>query len=142
MRPKLRARMPSMTSRVMLNTESRLVRITASQLSLVMRCSMPSRVMPALLTSTSIGPEVARDARHALLAGGVVADVPLVDGNAGLGLELARGGIVAAVVGGHAEPLCLSAIEIACPIPRVPPVTTATRAICFSSHALAFGALR
>ena len=43
MRPKLRARMPSMTSRVMLKTESRLVRITASHFSLVMRCSMPSR---------------------------------------------------------------------------------------------------
>ena len=55
-RPKLRARMPSMTSRVMLKTESRLVRITASQFSLVMRCSMASRVMPALLTSMSMGP--------------------------------------------------------------------------------------
>ena len=40
----------------MLKTELRLVRITASQFSLVMRCSMPSRVMPALLTSTSMGP--------------------------------------------------------------------------------------
>src|SRR5688500_19306159 len=47
------------------------------------------------------GPEIARRARHALLAGGVVADVPLVDGDAGLGLELARGGIVAGIVGRH-----------------------------------------
>ena len=107
MRPKLRERMPSMTSRVMLKTESRLVRITASQFSLVMRCSMASRVMPALLTSMSIGPEVAGDARHALLAGGVVAHVELVDGDAGLGLELARGGIVAGVVGRHPAALVL-----------------------------------
>ena len=40
----------------MLKTKSRLVWITASQFSLVMRCSMASRVMPALLTSTAMGP--------------------------------------------------------------------------------------
>ena len=54
--PKLRARMPSMTSRVMLKTELRLVWITSSQCSFVMRWSMLSRVMPALLTRTSTGP--------------------------------------------------------------------------------------
>ena len=91
----------------MLKTESRLVCITASQFSFFMRCSMASRVMPALLTRIVDGAEVARDAGHALLAGGVVADVELVDGDAGLGLELARGGIVAGVVGGHPAALVL-----------------------------------
>jgi hypothetical protein len=55
-RPKLRLRMPSMTGRVMLNKESRLVRITADHCSLVMRWKNPSRVMPALLTRISTGP--------------------------------------------------------------------------------------
>ncbi len=59
MRPKPRSRMPSMTLRVMLNTESRLVAITARQFSGAILCSMPSRVMPALLTSTSTGPRSA-----------------------------------------------------------------------------------
>ena len=108
MRPKLRARMPSITSRVMLKTQSRLVRMTSSQ----------------LLAGHAVQHGVARDAgvvdehvdrargrwvtaRHALLAGVVVADVELVDGDAGLGLELLRGGVVAGVVGGDAIALVL-----------------------------------
>ena len=57
MRPKPRERMPSMTSRVMLKTELRLVWITASQFSLA-SCGAAwlSRVMPALLTRMSTGP--------------------------------------------------------------------------------------
>ena len=53
------------------------------------------------------GPEIARDARHPLLAGGIVAHVELVDGDARLGLELARGGIVAGVGGGYTAALVL-----------------------------------
>ena len=106
-RPKLRERMPSMTSRVMLKTESRLVWITASQFSLVMRWSMAVARDAGVVDEDVDGPEVAGDTRHALLAGGVVADVALVDGDARLGLELARGGIVAGVVGRHAAALVL-----------------------------------
>ena len=43
----------------MLNSEPRLVLITAVHCSGFMRWSMASRVMPALLTSTSIGPSSA-----------------------------------------------------------------------------------
>ena len=59
MRPNLRSRMPSMTCRVMLNSEPRLVLITAVHCSGFMRWNMASRVMPALLTSTSTGPSSA-----------------------------------------------------------------------------------
>jgi hypothetical protein len=63
--------------------------------------------MPALLTRMSTGSEVARNACHAVLASGVVADVELVDGNAGVGLELAGGRIVAGVGGRHPATLVL-----------------------------------
>ena len=59
MRPNLRLRMPSITGRHMLNSEFRLVLITAPHCSGVMRWNMVSRVMPALLTSTSTGPRSA-----------------------------------------------------------------------------------
>ena len=58
-RPNLRARMPSITWRVMLNNEPRLVLMTALHCSSVILWNAPSRVMPALLTSTSIGPRSA-----------------------------------------------------------------------------------
>ena len=56
MRPQPRSTMPSHTGLVMLNTESRLVRMTASQFGLSIFLKVMSRVMPALLTSTSTGP--------------------------------------------------------------------------------------
>ena len=59
MRPNLRARMPSITGRVMLNSEPRLVLITAFHCSSVILWKAPSLVMPALLTSTSTGPRSA-----------------------------------------------------------------------------------
>ena len=59
MRPNLRSRMLSMTLRHMLNSELRLVLITAVHCSGFIRCSCESRVMPALLTNTSIGPRSA-----------------------------------------------------------------------------------
>ena len=43
----------------------------------VILCSVPSRVMPALLTSTSTGPELGRDLLHRRLARREVADVEL-----------------------------------------------------------------
>ena len=48
--------MPSTTCFVMLKHESRLVFITASQFALSIFLNVMSRVMPALLTRTSIGP--------------------------------------------------------------------------------------
>ena len=59
MRPNLRERMPSITGRVMLNSEPRLVLMTAFHCSSVILWKAPSRVMPALLTSTSTGPRSA-----------------------------------------------------------------------------------
>ena len=68
---------------------------------------MPSRVMPALLTSTSMGPSGLGDFGEALGAGVVIADVPFVDRDAGLGLELLCRGVVAGVVRGDAVALVL-----------------------------------
>src|SRR5262249_34568614 len=50
-------------------------------------------------------PEFARDAVHALLAAGEIADIELVDGDAGLGLELARRGVIAGIVRRNAATL-------------------------------------
>ena len=58
-RPNLRARMPSITWRVMLNSEPRLVLMTAFHCSSVILWNAPSLVMPALLISTSTGPRSA-----------------------------------------------------------------------------------
>ena len=55
-RPQPRSIIPSITWRVTLNTEFRLVLITAYQSFGDMRLNTPSRVIPALFTSTSIGP--------------------------------------------------------------------------------------
>jgi hypothetical protein len=57
MRPNPRSRIPSITTRHRLKQEVRLVWMTAVHASGVMRWSTPSRVMPALLTSTSMGPK-------------------------------------------------------------------------------------
>ena len=56
MRPKLRLRMPSMTGRHMLKSELRLVLMTAFHWSGLILWKKPSRVMPALFTTTSMGP--------------------------------------------------------------------------------------
>ena len=74
--------------------------ITALHCSGVMRWNMVSRVMPALLTSTSTGPRSASTCLMPVDAGLVGRHVPLVDGDAGLGLELLRRLVVAGVVGG------------------------------------------
>src|SRR6266545_2080698 len=55
-RPQPRSVMPSQTCLVMLKQLSRLVLITASQLGLSIFLNVMSRVIPALLTSTSTGP--------------------------------------------------------------------------------------
>jgi hypothetical protein len=56
MRPQPRSIMSGTTCLVTLNIDVRLVLMTASQSSLVILTNSRSRVMPALLTSTSIGP--------------------------------------------------------------------------------------
>ena len=93
--------MPSQTGWVMLNRLSRLVAITCCHCSRLMRWKAASRVMPALLTRMSTGPSSASTLRDAGLAGLGVGDVPFVDGDAGLALELGRRLVVAGIVGGH-----------------------------------------
>ena len=51
--------------------------ITASHMSQFMRSIVPSRVMPALLTTISIGPYFGDDAFHRRFAGVEVADIEL-----------------------------------------------------------------
>ena len=75
MRPQPRSTMPSQTCLVMLKHESRLVRMTASQSALSIFLNVMSRVMPALLTSTSTGPTSPSDLRDACDARVVVDDV-------------------------------------------------------------------
>ena len=55
-RPKPRSRMPSITGRVMLKSEFKLVLITSDHCSGVILWSVVSRVIPALLMRMSIGP--------------------------------------------------------------------------------------
>ncbi len=98
-RPNLRLRMPSITGRHMLNSEFRLVVITALHCSGVIRWNMESRVMPALFTSTSTGPRSALDLLETCGAGLVRRDVPFVDRNVVRDLELLGGFVIAAVVG-------------------------------------------
>ena len=88
--------------------------------------------MPALLTRIVDRPELGLDLGDAVPARLEVGDVPLVDRDPGLLLELGRGLVIAAVVGRDLQPASWSATEIASPIPRVPPVTNATRAIATS----------
>ncbi|MNJ26649.1 hypothetical protein D3C77_211390 [compost metagenome] len=57
--------MPLMTWRVMLKTLSILTRITSDHWSAVILWKKPSRVMPALFTSTSMGPSCASTSRTA-----------------------------------------------------------------------------
>ena len=100
MRPKPRSRMPLITGRVMLNSESRLVRMTSDHCSWVIFCSMASREMPALLTSTSTGPTSFSTLMIALLAGDVVGDVPFEHRDLGFLLEGLRRVVIAVIIGG------------------------------------------
>jgi len=59
MRPNLRLRIPSITGRHMLNSELKLVLINRAPLLRRHAVKLVSRVMPALLTSTSTGPRSA-----------------------------------------------------------------------------------
>ena len=85
-RPNLRARMPSITWRVMLNSEPRLVLMTAFHWSSVI-------VEGAVLGDAGIvdqhidRAEVGFDLLDAGRAGVKRADVPFVDGDTGLGLN-------------------------------------------------------
>jgi len=95
------------------------VSITASHMSRVSLRMVESRVMPALLTSTSIDLEILLDLGDPRLAGREIAGIELVDGDAGLGLELLRRFIVAGVGGGDLVSLSFSMREMAPPMPRV-----------------------
>ena len=73
--------------------------ITASHMSRDMRCSVPSRVMPALFTRISIGPTSSVSCSHRKLAFIEVADVEFRDADAGLLVERRGGVVVPGVVG-------------------------------------------
>jgi len=63
-RPQPRSRIPGKVALAMLKHPPRLMRITSFQSSNDIRCSVPSRVMPALLTTTSTGPMSASTCAH------------------------------------------------------------------------------
>src|SRR3546814_1598754 len=56
MRPQPRSTMPGKVAFAMLKQPPRLMRITSFQSSKLIRARVPSRVMPALFTTMSIGP--------------------------------------------------------------------------------------
>ena len=132
-RPELRSRMPS--KHRMGHVEqcpSRLVadhrRSTAAPSIL---WNMASRVMPALLTRTVDRPEIgSRPGRRRRRRRRRSATVPFVDARCRVSALKALACIViAGVVRRHsAAGLLQIAFEIAAPMPRVPPVTSATRA--------------
>ena len=123
--------MPSNTALAMLKQPPKLVSITSCHFSWSIRFMVESRVMPALLTSTSTGPSRLRPA-DALLARVEVGDVPFVGRDAGALGECARALVVAGIVRGdlHAHVLERDADRLA--NARVPPVTIATRAMTLS----------
>ena len=91
--------MPSITARDMLKHDERLVWITAFHCSKLMRCIVASRVMPALLTSTSTGPS---SASIALTPSAQAAKSPTLNLKTGMpvsALNALRGRVVAAVIG-------------------------------------------
>ena len=99
MRPNLRSRMPSITCRHMLNSELRLVLITAVHCSGFMRWNMRVAGDAGIVDQHVDRAEIGLDLLEAGGAGVEGRDVPLVDGDAGLGLELLRRLVIAGVVG-------------------------------------------
>ena len=89
--------MPSNVSLQMLKQEPRLVSITASHMSRFMRSIVPSRVMPALLTTISIGPMLGDDLLDRRLAGVEVADIEFHHRDAVLVAERGGRGIIAGI---------------------------------------------
>jgi hypothetical protein len=80
----------------MLKTPDMLVSMTSFHCSRVILWNMASRVMPALLTSTEIGPSSASTWDAGAQA--VVGDRPFVDRNARSRPCLRRGGVIAGIV--------------------------------------------
>jgi hypothetical protein len=73
------------------------------------------------------GAQIGLDLGDPGLAGVVIGHVPLVGLDAGLGGELRRRLVVAGIVGRDRVAGGLQRLEIAAPMPREPPVTSATR---------------
>ena len=100
MRPKPRSRMPLITGRVMLNSESRLVRITSDH------CSWRHLLQHGVARDAGIvdqhldRADLVLDIDDALLAGDVVAHVPFEDRDLGFLLEGLGGIVIAAIIGG------------------------------------------
>ena len=101
MRPNLRARMPSITGRHMLNSELRLVLITG--VPLLRRHAVERRVAgdAGIVDQHLDRPEIGLDLLQARRRRRRRTNVPFVDRDAGLGLEFLRRLIVAAVIGGN-----------------------------------------
>ena len=91
----------------MLKQPPRLVSITSCHFWWSIRFIVVSRVMPALLTSTSTGPSSASTLRTPSWQASKSDDVPFVGGDAGAVGELARALVIAGVIGGdlHAHVL-------------------------------------
>ena len=124
--------MPFHTALAMLKQPPRLTSITSSQALRSIRFIVPSRVMPALLTSDVDRPELALDLGDAGDAGVEIGDVPFIGLDAGALGEVAGLFLIAGIIGGDGDALVASAMLIASPMPLVPPVTIATRAMFLS----------
>ncbi len=97
MRPKPRARMPSMTALDMLKQEARFVWITAFHCSKLIRCIVASRVMPGIVDQDLDRAECASIAFTPSAQALKSATSNLNTGNAGLRIEPLCGFLVAGV---------------------------------------------
>src|SRR5438045_4704564 len=81
--------------------------MTAFHCSKLIRCIVASRVMPALLMSTSIGPSCASIAFTPLDASVEIGDIEFVDRDAGLLAELPPRCVIMSVIGRDLVPAIL-----------------------------------
>ena len=89
----------------MLKQPPRLTSITSSQAVRSIRFIVPSRVMPALLTSDVDRAELGLDLRDAGDAGVEIGDVPFIGLDAGPLGEGARFFLIAGIIGGDGDAL-------------------------------------
>jgi hypothetical protein len=73
------------------------------------------------------GPGIGLNLLHASGAGIKIANIPGIGGNFRLLPEFFGGGLIASKIDRNPMPACFSAQAMAAPMPRVPPVTNATR---------------
>jgi hypothetical protein len=129
-RDNLLARRPSnVTGRHMLKSALRSVAVTASHCALVILCKVLSRTIPALLTRTSMAPTAASTSRTPATQASKSPASQRYTAAPVLARKAFAAASLPAYVAATQYPTLRSASDTAAPMPRVPPETSATRAI-------------